>query len=86
MRVLITAPWGECLGGAEEMLQMAIEGASSAGHELEIVFFEPGPWPEERDARACMSRSFRSDVYVKSGARLHRSFASPGSFGGASRI
>lgn len=47
MRILITAPWGECLGGAEEMLQMAIEGASSAGHELEIVFFEPGPWPEE---------------------------------------
>jgi len=47
MRILITAPWGECLGGAEEMLQMAIEGAPAAGHELEIVFFEPGPWPEE---------------------------------------
>jgi glycosyltransferase involved in cell wall biosynthesis len=28
------------------MLQMAIEGASAAGHELEIVFFEPGPWPD----------------------------------------
>jgi glycosyltransferase involved in cell wall biosynthesis len=47
MRILITAPWGECLGGAEEMLQMAIEGAPAAGHELEIVFFEPGPWPEQ---------------------------------------
>lgn len=47
MRLLITAPWGERLGGAEEMLQMAIEGASAAGHEVEIVFFEPGPWPDE---------------------------------------
>jgi glycosyltransferase involved in cell wall biosynthesis len=47
MRILITAPWGECLGGAEEMLQMAIDGASAAGHELEVVFFEPGPWPDQ---------------------------------------
>ncbi len=47
MRILITAPWGERLGGAEEMLQMAIEGAAQAGHELVLVFFEPGRWPEE---------------------------------------
>jgi glycosyltransferase involved in cell wall biosynthesis len=47
MRILITVPWGHRLGGAEEMLQMALEGASAAGHELEFVFFEPGPWPEE---------------------------------------
>ena len=26
---------------------MALEGASAAGHELEFVFFEPGPWPDE---------------------------------------
>ena len=47
MRILVTVPWGRRLGGAEEMLQMALEGASGAGHELELVFFEPGPWPEE---------------------------------------
>ncbi|HEY4997108.1 MAG TPA: glycosyltransferase, partial [Solirubrobacteraceae bacterium] len=47
MRILVTVPWGECLGGAEEMLQMAIEGASEAGHELEFVFFEAGSWPDQ---------------------------------------
>jgi glycosyltransferase involved in cell wall biosynthesis len=47
MRILITVPWGERLGGAEEMLQMALDGASAAGHELELVFFQPGPWPAE---------------------------------------
>ncbi len=26
---------------------MALEGASAAGHELEFVFFEAGPWPDE---------------------------------------
>ena len=26
---------------------MALEGAHAAGHELELVFFEPGPWPQE---------------------------------------
>lgn len=26
---------------------MALDGASAAGHELELVFFEPGPWPDE---------------------------------------
>jgi glycosyltransferase involved in cell wall biosynthesis len=47
MRVLITVPWGRRLGGAEEMLQMLLEGAASAGHETDLVFFEPGPWPQE---------------------------------------
>jgi glycosyltransferase involved in cell wall biosynthesis len=47
VRILITAPWGESLGGAEEMLQMVIEGAAAQGHELEFVFFEPGPWPDQ---------------------------------------
>lgn len=47
MRILITVPWGHRLGGAEEMLQTALDGASAAGHELELVFFQPGPWPAE---------------------------------------
>lgn len=47
MRILVTVPWGSRLGGAEEMLQLAIEGFPHSGHELEFVFFEPGPWPDE---------------------------------------
>jgi glycosyltransferase involved in cell wall biosynthesis len=47
MRILITAPWGERLGGAEAMLQAVIDGAQAGGHELELVFFAPGPWPTE---------------------------------------
>lgn len=47
MRILITAPWGQRLGGAEAMLQGVLEGAADGEHELEVVFFEDGPWPEE---------------------------------------
>jgi glycosyltransferase involved in cell wall biosynthesis len=47
MRILVTLPWGQRLGGAEAMLQMALDGAHESGHELELVFFEPGPWPAE---------------------------------------
>jgi len=47
MRILITVPWAERLGGAEAMLQSVLEGAEQAGHELEPVFFQAGPWPLE---------------------------------------
>jgi glycosyltransferase involved in cell wall biosynthesis len=47
MRILVTVPWGRRLGGAETMLQGLIEGAGEHPHEFELVFFEPGPWPEE---------------------------------------
>jgi glycosyltransferase involved in cell wall biosynthesis len=47
MRMLITLPWGQRLGGAEAMLQMVLDGARESGHEPELVFFEPGPWPAE---------------------------------------
>ncbi len=47
MRVLITMPWGHRLGGAEAMLQTVLDGAPQSGHELELVFFEHGPWPVE---------------------------------------
>lgn len=51
MRMLITLPWGERLGGAEAMLQMILAGARERGHEPEPVFFGDGPWPAElRDA------------------------------------
>ncbi len=47
MRIVVTLPWGQRLGGAEAMLQTVLDGAPEMGHELEPVFFEPGPWPTE---------------------------------------
>jgi glycosyltransferase involved in cell wall biosynthesis len=47
MRILITVPWSERFGGAEAMLQTVLDGAREEGHELELVFFEPGAWPAE---------------------------------------
>lgn len=47
MRILITVPWAERLGGAEAMLQAILDGAQESGHEVELVFFERGPWPDE---------------------------------------
>lgn len=47
MRILITVPWGQRLGGAEAMLQSLLEGGHEHQHELEPVFFQPGPWPDE---------------------------------------
>ncbi len=47
MRVLITVPWWERLGGAEAMLHTILEGAQESGHELELIFFEDGSWPDE---------------------------------------
>jgi glycosyltransferase involved in cell wall biosynthesis len=47
VRVLITVPWWERLGGAEAMLHTILEGAGESGHELELVFFHDGPWPAE---------------------------------------
>ncbi len=51
MHILITVPWGQRLGGAEAMLQTVLDGSRAQGHDLELVFLEPGPWPVElRDA------------------------------------
>ena len=47
MRVLITVPWGERLGGAEVMLQTWLDGAGERGHELELLFLQDGAWPAE---------------------------------------
>ncbi|HUA74436.1 MAG TPA: glycosyltransferase family 4 protein [Solirubrobacteraceae bacterium] len=47
MRIVITVPWGEKLGGAEAMLDSILAGAPRAGHEAELVFMAPGPWAEQ---------------------------------------
>lgn len=65
VRVLVTVPWGESLGGAEALLQSVLDGARENGHELELLFFEPGPWPEQ-----LASEGFRVEVF-RSG-RLHQ--------------
>ena len=62
MRILVTVPWGRRLGGSEEMLQRAIDGAADAGHELDLIFLEPGPWAAElASLRAKMFGSKFSD-------------------------
>jgi glycosyltransferase involved in cell wall biosynthesis len=47
VRLLIIVPWGQSLGGAEAMLQGVLDDAGESGHELEIVFLDPGPWPQQ---------------------------------------
>jgi glycosyltransferase involved in cell wall biosynthesis len=47
VRLVITVPWGDRLGGAEAMLQGILDGGERRDHELEVVFFEHGSWPQE---------------------------------------
>jgi glycosyltransferase involved in cell wall biosynthesis len=71
MRIVVTVPWGQRLGGAEAMLQGVLDGAGTSGHELEPVFFEPGPWPDE-----LIAAGFRVEVMNAGRMRqVHRSIA-----------
>jgi glycosyltransferase involved in cell wall biosynthesis len=47
MRILVTVPWTDRLGGAEAMLHTILAGAEESGHQLELVFFKDGSWPRE---------------------------------------
>ncbi|TML00114.1 MAG: glycosyltransferase [Actinobacteria bacterium] len=47
MRILVTVPWWQRLGGAEAVLHTILEGAGESGHDLQLVFFKDGPWPAE---------------------------------------
>jgi len=47
LRVIVTLPWGERLGGAEALLQTVLDGAHATGHDIELVFFGDGAWPAE---------------------------------------
>jgi hypothetical protein len=68
MRVLVTVAWAEPLGGAEAMLQAVLDGAQEAGHEIEPIFFEPGPWPA-----ALSEAGFRVEVIAAGRLReIHR--------------
>jgi glycosyltransferase involved in cell wall biosynthesis len=71
MRILITVPWGERLGGAEAMLDTALADAGERSDEVQLLFFEPGPWPEE-----LRSAGFQVDVIHAGRLReLHRTAA-----------
>jgi glycosyltransferase involved in cell wall biosynthesis len=71
MRILITVPWTQRSGGAEAMLHTILEGAGTSGHELELVFFEQGPWPAELRAAG-----LRVDIIEAGRVReLHRLLA-----------
>lgn len=71
MRVVVTLPWGQRLGGAEAMLQAILDGADESGHEFELVFFEHGPWPRELAVAG-----FRVEVIPAGHLRqVHRWFA-----------
>ncbi|HVR05492.1 MAG TPA: glycosyltransferase [Solirubrobacteraceae bacterium] len=70
MRIIVTLPWGERLGGAEAMMQMVLDGAQASPHELELVFLAPGPWPRElREA------GFRVEVLTAGRLREPRRWA-----------
>ncbi|HXA53315.1 MAG TPA: glycosyltransferase [Solirubrobacteraceae bacterium] len=47
LRIVVTVPWGERLGGAETLLQTVLDGVHESAHELELVFLQPGAWPRE---------------------------------------
>lgn len=47
MRLLITVPWGQRLGGAEATLQTILDGAPASGHDVQLVFLQDGAWPAE---------------------------------------
>jgi glycosyltransferase involved in cell wall biosynthesis len=57
MRVLVTVPWAQTLGGAEAMLVAVLAGAREEGHEIEPVFFEEGEW-----AQSLREEGFRVEV------------------------
>jgi glycosyltransferase involved in cell wall biosynthesis len=47
LRVLIVTPWGERLGGAEEMLWLALRHLDRERVEASVAFLGPGPFADE---------------------------------------
>ncbi|HVW45562.1 MAG TPA: glycosyltransferase [Solirubrobacterales bacterium] len=47
LRVLIVAPWGDRLGGAEEMLWLTLKHCDRTRIEPAVVFLGPGPFARE---------------------------------------
>jgi glycosyltransferase involved in cell wall biosynthesis len=51
MRVLIVAPWGQALGGAETMLLNLLDHADAAQVSFHVAFLEDGPFVREAAER-----------------------------------
>jgi glycosyltransferase involved in cell wall biosynthesis len=51
VRVLVVAPWGEALGGAENMLLSLLEAAPASGCEFDVAFLDHGPFVAAAAAR-----------------------------------
>lgn len=47
VRVVIVAPWGERLGGAEEMLWLALKHCDRSALDPAVAFLGPGPFVDE---------------------------------------
>ena len=47
MRVAITIPWGERLGGAEEMIWLFLKHGDRARIQPIVVFLQDGPWEQD---------------------------------------
>jgi glycosyltransferase involved in cell wall biosynthesis len=45
MRLLVTVPWGELLGGSETNLQTVLDAPRKQEHEIDLAFLADGPWP-----------------------------------------
>jgi glycosyltransferase involved in cell wall biosynthesis len=68
VRILVTLPYPERLGGSEALLQTIIDGVPGSGHEMELVFTHDGSWPAELAASG-----FRVEVLEAGRVReLHR--------------
>ena len=76
MRILITVPWAQRLGGAEAMLQGILDGAAESPHELEVVFLEHGPWADELAGAGLRCGSCRRAACARSFATSSRSCGS----------
>jgi glycosyltransferase involved in cell wall biosynthesis len=51
MKILVVAPWGEALGGAETMLLALLDHSATSGVEYEVVFLHDGPFVDESRRR-----------------------------------
>ena len=77
MNVVITVPWGERLGGAENMLWTFLRHVDDVGIEPVVVFLAPGPFQEEVAALGVRTLDLRSGRLRQAirGARAIRALA-----------
>lgn len=60
LRVNVVVPWGERLGGAEEMLDTLVRGQAAAGYELQLTHLIDGSWAAELRAHGVRTTTLRA--------------------------